>query len=438
VRRPTYVDSHGNKVSDDESLKLKQNIFLVIGTIIPIIILGLIFYQVFLNVSCNNTYNKIEKATKEYLESKNDMPAFDGESETISTADLYENRYLSSYETKNIECTGKVKVTKVEDDFIYTFNLTNCKSCTTSKKHGEWSNLKNSYPRGKSIVDVFPYYNYYEVELGVTEWSDYYDEEELGTKIDETYNTRIPANEPLPQVPSDVKIDGLNTEQRTLYSYQDKKWKWYDIEGDYSDFYSEKPSGYSQKDESTQKYTEWSEYSYTAPEEKDYRTIEKKIAYKYYYLDELNKKVYYNNGKYTVEADKTKYPYMDEETTEMFRYRDKVWRWYNGTKRHYSSYTNNPSNQYIYKDEDLYNLGSNSQWKEESSLTSENKSYRVETTKTQTRFQIKYEVSSLPIFDVPVDKDTFLKRTGAKTVPEFAREDGVRVEVTYKYKYRKS
>jgi len=438
MKRPTYVDSQGNKVSDDESLKLKNNIYIIIGIVVPIIIFGLIGYQVFLNVSCNDVYDKLKTATKEYLESKNGMPGFEGESETVSTSDLYEKRYLNIYETGNEECTGNVKVTKVDDEYVYTLNLTNCKSCTTSKKYGNWSSLKNSYPSGKSIVDVFPYYNYYEVELGLTDWSDYYDEDELTTTIDKTFNTRIPVNDELPTVPSDVNVVGLNTDQRTLYSYQDKTWKWYDIIGDYSDFSSEKPSSYSKKDESTTKYTEWSEYSYNAPEEKNYRTIEKKTAYKYYYLDEENKKVYYNNGKYAVEADKEKYPYIDEETINMFRYRDKVWRWYNGTKRSYSNYTNNPDSRYVYKDEELYNLGSNSNWKETSSLTNENKSYRVETTKVQTRFQIKYEVSSLPMFDVPVDKETFLKRTGVETIPKFAKEDGIRVEVTYKYKYRKS
>lgn len=438
MRRPAYVDSQGNKISDDESLKLKRNIYLIIGTVVPIIVLVLIGYQIFLNVSCNKTYNKLKDATREYLESKNELPGFEGESETIIISDLYEKRYLSVYETGNDECSGKIKVTKVKEDYVYTLNLTNCNQCTTSKKYGDWSTLKNTYPRGKTIIDVFPYYNYYEVELGLTDWSDYYDEEELTTTIDKKFNMRVPANEDLPTVPSDVKVIGLNTEQRTLYSYQDKMWKWYDIAGDYSGFSSEKPDGYAMKDESTTKYTEWSEYSYNSPEDKEYRTVEKKTAYKYYYLDEDNRKIYYNNGKYSVEADKEKYPYMDEETTTMFRYRDKVWRWYNGTKRNYSNYTNNPDSRYIYKDEELYNLGSNSNWKETSSLTNENKTYRVETTKVQTRFQIKYEVSSLPIFDTPVDKETFLKRTGAQTVPKFAKNEGIRVEVTYKYKYRKS
>lgn len=437
MRRPAYVDSKGNKVNDDESLNFKIKVYFFIGTILPAVLLGFIGYQIFSNVSCNKIYTKIKSASKEYLSSKNKLPEFEGESEELNITDLYEKRYLSNYETNDTECSGKVKVTKYKDDYVYTLNLTSCNSCTTSKKYGGWSNLENNYPYGKAIVDVFPYYNYSEVEIGVTEWSDYYDDEELTSTIDKTYKTRVPSDKSLPEVPSDVKIVGLNTEQRTLYSYQDKTWKWYDIVGDYSGFASEQPLGYPKKDENTEKLTEWSEYTYTIPEEKEYRTIQSATAYKYYYLDDNNQKVYYNNGKYSVEADKEKYPYMEEETTTMFRYRDKVWRWYNGTSRRYSSYTNSPTSVYKYKDDELYSLGGASSWRETSELNESNASYRVETTKVQTRFQIKYELSSLPIFDEPVDRDTFLKRIGT-TIPKFAKDDSVSVTVTYKFKYRKS
>lgn len=437
MRRPAYVDSKGNKVADDDSLNFKIKVYFFIGTILPVILLGFIGYQIFSNVSCNKIYTKIKSASKEYLSSKNKLPAFEGESEELNITELYEKRYLSNYETNNNECSGKVKVTKYKDDYVYTLNLTSCKSCTTSKKYGEWSTLKNTYPHGKAIVDVFPYYNYSEVEVGVTDWSRYFDEEELTDTIDKVYKTRVPADGNLPEVPSDVKIIGLNTEQKTLYSYQDKTWKWYDIVGDYSEYSSEQPSGYNYKDDNTEKETEWSEYGYTIPEEKEYRTIQRKTAYKYYYLDENNQKVYYNNGKYAVEADQEKYPYMDEETTTMFRYKDKTWRWYNGTRRRYSGYTNTPESNYKYKDEDLYSLGGSSSWHENPTLNDSNKSYRVETSKVQTRFQIKYELNSLPIFKNPVDRDTFLKRIDME-VPKFAQSDDVKVEVSYKFKYRKS
>lgn len=128
---------------------------------------------------------------------------------------------------------------------------------------------------------------------------------------------------------------------------------------------------------------------------------------------------------------------MEPETTTMFRYRDKTWRWYNGQRRNYSNYTSSPKSEYKYKDEELYSLGGNSSWSETSSLNSSNAAYRVEETKTQTRFQVKYELNSLPIFDKPVSRETFLKRIGT-TVPKFAKDEGVRVEVSYKFKYRKS
>ena len=438
MKRPAYVDSKGNKISTDDSLKLRMNIGLFVGTIIPVVLLGFIGYQMFSNVNCNKTYDKIKAASKEYLSSKNKLPSFEGESEDVNVTELYEKRYLSNSETNNTECSGKVKVTKYKKDYIYTLNLTSCKSCTTSKKYGGWSGEQSSYPNGKAIVDVIPYYNYYEREVGATDWSRYFDDEELTSKIDETYKTRVPQNNQLPEVPSDVEIIGLQTEQRTLYSYQDKLWRWYDIPGKYSGFYSEQPKGYDKKDTNTEKYSEWSAYSYTKPEEKEYRTIQRKIAYKYYYLDENNKKVYYNNGKYSVDADTKKYPYMDEDTTTMFRYRDKVWRWYNGQQRRYSqAKATPPSSEYKYKDEEFYSLGSASSWLEESTINVNNMEYRVETTKVQTRFSIKYVVSSLPIFEKPVDRDTFLKKIDTD-IPKFARNDNVKVEVSYKFKYRKS
>lgn len=437
MKRPAYVDENGNKINENGSLKHKLTLYFVIGTIFPIIILCLIFYQMYSNSSCLKVYNNIKNGANDYLEKKDKFPSFEGESVTVNVTKLYEERFLANYETNNTECSGSVKVTKYKDEYVYTIELENCKTCTTSKKYGKWSSFLSNYPKGKTIVDVIPYYNYYEVELGVTDWSKYYDDSELSDTIDETYKTRIPANDDLPTVPSDVKIIGLNTQQRTLYSYQDKTWKWYDIVGDYSDFSSEKPDGYAYKDTNTEKYSEWSEYSYSSPEEKEYRTIERKTAYKFYYLNDENKKIYYNNGKYSVSADRTKYPFMESETAVMFRYRDKVWRWYNGQKRNYSNYTNTPNERYLYKDLELYSLGANSAFKETSSLTSENSSYRVETKKVQTRFQIKYEVSSLPIYDTPLERETFLKRINT-TIPKFANKDDIRVEVTYKFRYRKS
>ena len=437
MRRPAYVDSSGNKVSNNENLKFRISVYFVISIILPVVIIGFMIYQVIANSTCNNTYNKLKTASKDYLTSENKLPSFEGESEEVNVSDLYEKEYVSPNDTNKTECSGKIKVTRYKKDYVYTLNLTSCNSCTVTKRYSGWSNEQNSYPFGKSIVDVIPYYNYYEREIGQTEWTSYYDDEKLTEKIDKNYNTRVPANNALPPVPSDVKIVGLETEQKTLYSYQDKLWKWYDIVGQYSGFSSAQPTGYASKDTSTERLSDWSNYSYSKPEEKEYRTIVSRVAYKYYYLDDNGHKVYYNNGKYTVEADREKYPFMDEETTTMFSYQDKVWRWYNGQKRMYSSYVATPPSTYKYKDEELYNLGSASTWSDKSSVTAANVSYRVEKSKIQTRFRIKYEVSSLPIFEKPVDRDTFLKRIDM-AIPKFARDDGVRVEVTYKFRYRKS
>lgn len=438
LKRPSYVDSQGNKVDPNESLKLKMNIGLFIGTILPIILVIIICYVAIHNIYCNKTYTQIKNVTKEYLMSKHKLPSFEGESETVNVLDLYEKRYLRASETGNYEISGKVKVTRHKGDYIYTLNLTNCKSCTTSKKYGGWSSEKNYYPTGKAIVDVIPYYNYVERRLGVTDWSRYFDEEELSDTIDPKYKIPIPEKDELPSVPNDVEIIGLQTEYQTLYKYQDKLWKWYDINGDYSDFYSEQPNGYDSKDKNTEKYSEWSDFSYNRPEEKEYRTVEKRTAYKYYNIDEKGQKNYYNNGQYAVEVDKTKYPKMEDDSTIMFRYRDKVWRWYNGNQRSYSKASATPiGSKYIYKDEELYTLGNESNWSEKSSLNENNLNYRVETSKQQVRYAVQYIVTSLPIYKSPISRDDFIKKIGMG-IPKFAKGSDVKVEVTYKYKYRKS
>ena len=72
---------------------------------------------------------------------------------------------------------------------------------------------------------------------------------------------------------SDASIINIESDSTYYYRYRDRTWKWYDIEGDYSEFSSEQPAGYANKDENSSRYTEWTEYSLNYPAEKDYRTI---------------------------------------------------------------------------------------------------------------------------------------------------------------------
>ncbi len=438
MRRNRYVDENGNPINYGfEGKKPLLNFFFIFSIIIPLILIGLIIYTVVNNNYCHGIYDKIKEASYNYLDDNKKLPENEGDYTTVQMDELYEHSYITKGQTANKKCTGKVKITKYEDDYIYTLDVNNCDKCSVNKRYKNWSSESNYYNSGKTIVDVVPYYNIYDRQVGVTEWSDYYDEEELTKKVSK-YGVRLPKDkDEMPEEPEGSEIVEVQKEERTFYSYSDKSWKWYDIVGDYSDFYSEQPSGYDYKDEDTQKYTEYTNYSLNYPEEHDYRDIRRERGYKFYYVDENGEKVYANNGNYTVEddVDLDVYTERDEETATMYSYRDKVWRWYNGQKREYSSYRKTQSEDYPYRDDELYSLDSYSSWSESSSLTPENESYRVEQTKVMTRYRYVYEILSLKILDENLTKKEFEKTTNM-TLDEVRNNENYKLEVTYKFKYR--
>ena len=53
-----------------------------------------------------------------------------------------------------------------------------------------------------------------------------------------------------------------------------------------------------------------------------------------------------------------------------------------------------------------------------------------------TRFRYVYEILSAKVLDSPVTKDKFVSEIGM-TVPEFSTLEEYKMEVTYKFKYRK-
>lgn len=438
MRRNEYVDEQGNPI--DYSFTSKKpilNLFFIIGTILPLILVGFIIYTVVNNNYCQEIYGNIETASYNYLKEEKKLPEYSGDHVYVKLDDLYEHSYLTPGKTANTRATGRVKVTKVEDDYIYTLDIGNCDKCSVSKRYKNWGSETSSYDSSKTIVDVVPYYNIYDREVNTTKWSDYYDQEEIKKKVSK-YGVRLPKDQShLPEVPDGTNIVEVQKEDKTYYRHSDKSWKWYDIVGDYSGFYSEQPSGYSNKDEYTKKDTEYTEWSLNYPEEHDYRTIRSATGYKFYYIDENDQKVYANNGKYTVEEDVDLdiYTETDEETTTMYSYSDKVWRWYNGDRRRYSGYRNSQPEDYPYRDDELFQLGSYSSWKEESSLTPENESYRVEETKIMSRYRYVYETLSLPLYDEALTKAEFEEKVG-RSLEDIRQDENYKVEVTYKYKYR--
>ena len=352
---------------------------------------------------------------------------------------MYDDGYLSSTRTNNSLCSGSVKITKYKEDYVYTIDVRNCGKCSVNLKYGSWSAEQTSYPKGKAIVDVVPYYNYYERQVSTTKWSDYFDDEELQDEISE-YGIKLPMDlEKLPKIPEDANTVNIESESIYYYRYRDRSWKWYDIEGDYSGFSSEQPAGFANKDEGSSIYTEWSEYSLDYPAEKDYRTIQQTTGYKYYYLNDAGKKIYYNSGKYSAKEDVNteKYNKRDEETATLYRYRDKQWRWYNGTKRRYSSYSSDAPRNRPYKDRETETLGNPTSWSAESKVDTSNQEYRLEERKIMTRFRVQYETVSLKVLSKPLTRNEFEEKV-KMSIPEFASNENYKLEVTYKFKYRKS
>lgn len=438
MKRNKYVDEEGNTIDYGfESKKPLLNLFFVIGTLLPLIIVGFIVYTVIMNMHCYNIYDDVKQAAKKYLTEENKLPEYEGDHIYVNVNDLYEYSYLRAGQTNNKLCNGRIKVTKYKDDYIYTLDLSNCASCTISKRYTSWSNETLSYMPNKQIIDVIPYYNLYEREVGVTSWSKLYDEDEIAKKKSK-YGVRLPIEEDtLPEIPEGSNVAEVEKEDFTYYRHRDKSWKWYDIVGDYSDFYSEQPSGYSKRDDNTRKNTEYSEYSLNYPEEHDYRTIKKATGYKFYYVDENGEKVYANNGKYTVEddVDLDVYTERDEETATMYSYSDKVWRWYNGEKRRYSSFRVSAPEGYNYKDEELYSLGNYSSWEEGSKMTAENSAYRVEESKIMSRYRYIYEILSMKVLDENLAKTDF-ETTISSSLEEIRQNEDYKLDIEYHFRYK--
>lgn len=439
MKRNTYVDNQGNVVNQSfESKKIILRFFFLIGTIVPLVLIGIIIYTSYGNSKCNKIYDAIKVASREYLKDKKKLPNIEGENVTVSMDKLYNEQYLSAFNTNNMTCIGDVKATRYKKDIVYTLNLTNCNNCTTSNRYKGWSE-ELDYLSDNPIVDVVPYYNYYQRQTVVTDWSRFYENNELKKKKSK-YGVRLPKKDDssdLPSLPAEATIAEVQKEEGDFYRYKDKQWKWYDIEGNYSNFSSEKPNGYSNKDEDAVAYTDWTKYSLNFPGEKEYREIDKEIGYQYYY-EKGGKKIYANNKNYTVasEIDHEKYDQYEGEGVDMYSYRDTMWRWYNGQKRNYSGFSSEKPVDYNFKDEGTVVETGYSEWSSESSLNEANKVYRTEQKKYMTRFRYVYEILSDPVLKKPVTKNLFVEKVGM-SVPDFVKREDYKIDVSYKFKYRK-
>ena len=419
----------GNRYDGKTEYTEKRNhILIVIGILILIsIIIYLIISTVTKNKNCKEINNTLLTNAEEYVKENNLLPSIEGESVTIDLSKLKEKISIDD----NV-CRGTVKYTKYKDEYVTTYEITNCGYCSTKSK---WKKETEKYVKNKKNIDVIPYYNYYETTTYNTKWSDWLPFEEISTE--ETDGVKLPLDEDeLPSSPEEGIITEIEKEDKTFYSYRDKKWKWYKIaNNNYSQLSSEQPAGYANKDTSTETYTEYTEWSQNYPDEKSYRYIQSKTGYRWYYIDENNEKIYWDSGNFYPEQPDEKYDKKDKETVKMYHYRDKMWKWYNGEKRSYSSYSSEQPRGYNYKDEDLTEYSKWKDWDEESNLTAENSGYREQKTNIHSRYRIKYSMTSFLKLDSYLTKDEFEEKMG-KTVPELMEDKNILIDIKFKFRYK--
>ena len=286
----------------------------------------------------------------------------------------------------------------------------------------------------KKIIEVIPYYNYYEVSVYNSEWTKWL-ESNLITKENEKYEITLPEEKLLPTIPEEAVIVRYEKEEKTYYSYRDKQYRFYrDNGGTYSEYAKEQPTGYSTRDNSTEIETEWSDWTLDYPEKKSYRTITSTKGYRWYY-EENGKKYYWNSGIYTPEQPDEKYNKKENKTVTMYRYKDKLWRWYNGKKRDYTGFRTEPYSIYTTKDTGYSKYSSWSSFKDYSTINETNKSYREEQTDQYSRYRIVYQMKTFLKLDKYISKQEFEQHMNT-TVPELIKNENILIDIKYKFKYR--
>lgn len=430
--------------AEPEYKKYIKPIVLILGVFIAVLVLYLIINSIIKaaqDKTCKPIENKVIETSFKYAKEKNILPINEGESVIVKIDDLLTDGLLSTTDItmKKNKCNGNVKITKYKESYIKTIDLTNCGYCTTDKRYKKWSDETTKEPSGNNIIiDVIAYYNYKTYEDYNSGWTNYIKESLINKEKSDKYGVALPIDEKyLPTIPKEAEIIKVEKEDKTYYSYRDKKWKFYkDNGGSYTnEFYSEQPQGYAYKDENTLKFSEWSKWSLNYPDKKNYRKIKNSYGYKWYYLDKKERK-YWNGGAYSVEQPSEKYNQCDKENKEvMYSYQDRMWLWYNGSRRLYTGYISN-SSQGLIKDENFVQYSNWSDWREASNLNDSNRNYREQQTTTSSRYRIQYRMNSYLKLDNHLNLKDFEEETNT-SLDEFIKREKTTIDVIYKFKYRK-
>ena len=413
-----------SKIKNNNLMKKNLKGFLII--IFIILVLYFIIFSIINGTrkrTCNELRNDIIKQADIYFDQNNLLPNYNGEQNVINLNELDNSIIFKDYAV-----TGTITYTKYNDQIIKTLNISNAGYCNTK----DFGKETDEYKEDKN-VEVVTYYNYSSVETYNSKWSNWYPSEDINTE--ETNGVLLPIDEDkLPSIPKNAVVNEYVRETKTYYSYRDKKWRFYKNNIDYSDYSSTQPKGYQYKDTATLKKSESSDWSLNYPTTYDYRHITQKTGYRWYYLEEENK-IYWNNGEYSVDSPGENYIKDNQNSALMYSYYDDTWRWYNGdTKRIYSSLSSTMPSGYKYKDETTLTYTNWSSFKDESSITADNKNYREEKTDTYSRYMIKYDIYSLPMLNDYVTKEELEDILG-KSLQEINNDETLHLNVLFKFKY---
>ena len=441
MKQIAYVDANGNAIEvnpDPKKMLIKAGI--MVGAILMIIIIIVSIIKSGKNKVCNSLENKAIEAAYKYASDNELLPIVGGQSVVIDLEDLYSNDLLKrsdmTMEKSGKTASGSVKIINYDDDFIKIVNLENCDFCSSDKRYSKWGREVTKKPGKNANFDIVAYYNYYDKTSYNSEWTSFMSSANVSENKE--YNVLLPTDsKKLPTIPSEAKEISYEIEEKTYYRYRDKKWKFYKNEyGNYTNYFSsEKPDGYSEKDPATQIYSEYSEWSLNYPDKKDYRKIESKKGYRWYYLKN-KKKVYWNNGAYAVESPGELYTEHEKDSVTMYRYRDSMWRWYNGEKRVYSNFSSTMPKGYNYVDSEIISYTGWSSWSDVSKLDDSNSSYREQETDEYYRFRTNYYIYYFSNQEEPLKEEEFVKATNL-SLEDIVNDETKQLEITYKFIYRK-
>ncbi len=205
--------------------------------------------------TCDSLDIRIKKEAKTYFNSSG-LPEVVGDSDTVTVAQLVEMGLITQSDLEKIdnECTGTIVVTKTENDYQYSYDLS-CGTCVTNDRYSDWSEWQEEKPEEKNfdvIVETKTLYNYAYPTLKYTDWTQWYEESNSSIK---------------PILPKDATIVNEESEYQLQYSENDTLYKWYTLSNSASYYnngaLSETSPGENYLKDSNSKtfsrYTEWSE-----------------------------------------------------------------------------------------------------------------------------------------------------------------------------------